>query len=59
MAKSKLRQAFSLPGLKELLPGNSIIAPVSTSTLRRWIRRGYIEKRGASYILTRKGYHAA
>mgnify|MGYP001571332201 CR=1 FL=1 len=58
---SLLRRCFSTPGTVDILPGNSMNDYgnyVSDSTIRRWKRLGYIEKRGM-FILTQKGYHAA
>ena len=57
-----LRRVFSIPGLVEFLPGNSMNdtgSYLAASTIRRWKTLGYIDLRGERYVLTRAGYHAA
>ena len=58
MASPLLRTAFTNPVSKDFLPGNTLYHDISTSTLTRWLRAGYVERRGL-IVLTRKGYHAA
>lgn len=58
MASQLLRTVFTNPVSRDFLPGNTLYCDVSDRTISRWLRAGYVERRGL-IILTRKGYHAA
>lgn len=55
--RSKLREAFGCDRMGHIRPAGTTMqyASVTDRTLRRWIKRGLIARRGDLYVLTATG----